>query len=88
MGLPGRRTGHGLDVRATKSQLMKRKDKPDVASAGVVQGEAPPDGRLSVGVPGLDDVLEGGLLPRCAYLLRGGPGCGKTTLGLYFLTTG
>ncbi|MBM3881288.1 MAG: hypothetical protein FJ387_16445 [Verrucomicrobia bacterium] len=44
--------------------------------------------RLSTGVTGLDEVLDGGLLPRSAYLLRGGPGCGKTTLGLHFLTTG
>lgn len=44
--------------------------------------------RLSIGVPGLDEVLSGGLLPDRAYLLRGGPGSGKTTLGLHFLTAG
>lgn len=42
--------------------------------------------RLSTGVPGLDRVLEGGLIPRRAYLIRGGPGFGKTTLGFHFLT--
>ncbi|MDW8290373.1 MAG: ATPase domain-containing protein [Armatimonadota bacterium] len=48
------------------------------------KGEA----RISTGVPGLDEVLEGGLLPRRAYLLRGAPGTGKTLLGLHFLAAG
>ena len=44
--------------------------------------------RLSTGVSGLDEVLRGGLIPGRAYLVRGGPGTGKTTLGLHFLTAG
>ena len=44
--------------------------------------------RLSTGVSGLDEVLYGGCLPERAYLLRGGPGSGKTTLGLHILATG
>jgi circadian clock protein KaiC len=44
--------------------------------------------RLSVGVPGLDEILDGGLLPRQAYLVRGDTGTGKTTLGLHFLQEG
>src|SRR5438105_4110823 len=44
--------------------------------------------RLSTGILGLDEILLGGLIPRRTYLLRGGPGCGKTTLGLQFLTAG
>lgn len=44
--------------------------------------------RVSTGITGLDEILYGGLIPRRAYLLRGGPGCGKTTLGLHFLTEG
>lgn len=42
--------------------------------------------RLSTGIEGLDAVLSGGLVPNQTYLLRGGPGHGKTTLGLHFLT--
>ena len=42
--------------------------------------------RLSTGIEGLDAVLSGGLIPNQTYLLRGGPGNGKTTLGLHFLT--
>ena len=43
---------------------------------------------MSTGVPGLDDVLLGGLVPGRAYLVRGGPGTGKTTLGMHFLAAG
>lgn len=44
--------------------------------------------RMSTGIPGLDQILFGGLLPGRAYLIHGGPGTGKTTLGLHFLTAG
>jgi circadian clock protein KaiC len=42
--------------------------------------------RVATGVPGLDDVLDGGLPDDRAYMLRGGPGSGKTILGEHFLT--
>lgn len=42
--------------------------------------------RLSIGVEGLDHVLNGGLIAGRSYLVRGEPGRGKTTLGLHFLT--
>ncbi|TDX24796.1 circadian clock protein KaiC [Modicisalibacter xianhensis] len=42
--------------------------------------------RLSTGVEGVDDILGGGLIENRSYLVRGGPGTGKTTLGLHFLT--
>ncbi|PSB05301.1 ATPase domain-containing protein [Merismopedia glauca] len=44
--------------------------------------------REKTGIYGLDELLEGGLIANRAYLIRGGPGCGKTTLGLHFLATG
>ena len=44
--------------------------------------------RVSTGVAGFDEVLYGGLVPRQAYLLCGGPGSGKTTVGLHFLRAG
>jgi circadian clock protein KaiC len=47
---------------------------------------APP--RISTGVPGLDDVLNGGLVANRVYLIEGVPGAGKTTLGLHFLLEG
>lgn len=47
------------------------------------------DGRLvSTGVPGLDEVLHGGLPPRGLYFVGGAPGTGKSTLGLQYLLEG
>ena len=44
--------------------------------------------RVSVGIPGLDRMLGGGLLPGRPYLVTGGTGSGKTLLGLTFLIEG
>ena len=40
------------------------------------------------GAPGLDDILNGGLVRNRLYLMEGAPGSGKTTLGLQFLFEG
>ena len=46
-------------------------------------------GRLvAVGIPGLDDILGGGLTPDRVYLVEGNPGSGKTTLALQYLIEG
>jgi circadian clock protein KaiC len=44
--------------------------------------------RVSTGVPGLDEVLAGGLPSRRVHLVQGAPGAGKTTLALQFLLHG
>ncbi|CAN7187583.1 AAA family ATPase [Pseudoduganella sp. LjRoot289] len=43
---------------------------------------------LSSGVPGLDNILAGGLTRDRLYLVEGEPGTGKTTLALQFLNEG
>ena len=40
--------------------------------------------RLSTGVPGLDELLGGGLLPGTLTVVVGATGIGKTQLGLQF----
>jgi len=47
-----------------------------------------PATRISTGVAGLDDILNGGLTAQRVYLVEGSPGTGKTTLGLQFLLDG
>ena len=37
--------------------------------------------RIDTGVPGLDEVLNGGLIAGGVYIVEGAPGCGKTILG-------
>jgi circadian clock protein KaiC len=44
--------------------------------------------RSATGVPGLDEILRGGLLPERFYLVSGNPGSGKTTLALQYLLEG
>jgi circadian clock protein KaiC len=45
-------------------------------------------GQAQTGVPGLDDVLAGGLSRGHLFLLEGRPGTGKTTIALRFLLEG
>ena len=47
-----------------------------------------PELRLQTGIPGLDDVLHGGMPAGHLYLVEGNPGSGKTTFGLQFLLAG
>jgi circadian clock protein KaiC len=47
-----------------------------------------PTARISIGIAGLDDILNGGLTAQRVYLVEGSPGTGKTTLGLQFLRDG
>ncbi len=44
--------------------------------------------RVAIGIPGLDDILGGGLTRDRIYLVEGTPGSGKTTLALQFLLKG
>ena len=55
-----------------------------------IQPALPPvfPARASTGVPGLDAILDGGVPQAETYLVQGGPGTGKTTLGLQFLQAG
>jgi len=58
----------------------------DAAQAKTTEPD-PPNGqdrspRISFGIPGLDDILHGGLPSGHLYLLEGTPGAGKTTIAL------
>ena len=44
--------------------------------------------RISTGITGLDEMLQGGLLANKIILVRGGPGTGKTIFSLQFITEG
>ncbi|HET90158.1 MAG TPA: ATPase [Chloroflexi bacterium] len=44
--------------------------------------------RVKTGIPGLDEMLQGGFLPQTANLIEGAPGTGKTTLGMQFIYHG
>ncbi|MCL4499667.1 MAG: ATPase [Chloroflexi bacterium] len=44
--------------------------------------------KISSGVPGLDELLDGGIFERSSTVIAGPPGAGKTTFGLQFLYNG
>ncbi|MGQ4833585.1 MAG: RAD55 family ATPase [Candidatus Asgardarchaeia archaeon] len=44
--------------------------------------------RVSTGIVGLDEMLNGGLISGRSYVVKGGPGSGKTTLGVQFALNG
>jgi circadian clock protein KaiC len=44
--------------------------------------------RIPFGIKGLDDMIQGGLLPGSASLIEGAPGTGKTTMGMQFIYNG
>jgi circadian clock protein KaiC len=46
------------------------------------------DADASTGIPGLDDILGGGLARERVYLIEGTPGTGKTTAAMSFLRAG
>jgi len=45
-------------------------------------------GRITSGIPGLDTLLGGGLIPRRTYVVSGAPGAGKTIFSMQFLLEG
>ncbi len=50
--------------------------------------QQPPIPRLNTGIPGLNEILYGGLPPGQMYLVEGDPGTGKTTLAMQFIRAG
>ena len=48
----------------------------------------PGEADASMGIPGLDDILAGGLARERVYLIEGSPGTGKTTAAMSFLRAG
>jgi circadian clock protein KaiC len=44
--------------------------------------------RMPTGIPGLDEIMRGGLPRNYVYLIQGDPGSGKTTMSMQFLLDG
>ena len=61
---------------------------PRLVSPKLPAGYVPATERLSLGVPGLDEMLDGGVWRGTTTLLAGPSGAGKTTIGLQFALEG
>ncbi len=44
--------------------------------------------RIRTGIPGFDELIQGGLVPNRVYIVAGPPGSGKSTFGVQFLVQG
>ncbi len=96
----GLRVSHQLEVLKLRgSAYAAGRHFFDISSAGITvyprvgvpsEQKAAPGAmpRLATGVPGLDEMLDGGLPARSSTVLEGGTGTGKTTLALAFLIEG
>ena len=73
---PFRITDAGVVVYPRTEALLATPSRPDDAT----------NNKVSVGVPKLDEMLEGGIPEGTTTLLLGASGTGKTTLGLHFLS--
>jgi circadian clock protein KaiC len=74
--------------RNEDAQVTKDEQAPRETGSADGSGAAGGDARISTGIPGLDDILAGGLTPNRLYLVEGTPGTGKTTLALQYLLNG
>jgi KaiC/GvpD/RAD55 family RecA-like ATPase len=63
---------------------LKRQDPISCSSKGNTMIKE----KVKTGVPGLDEMLEGGLIPGRTYVVSGASGTGKTTLAMQFLLEG
>ena len=61
---------------------------PRLVSPRIPEGYEPASERISTGVKGLDDMLDGGVWRGTTTLLAGPSGAGKTTIGLQFALEG
>ena len=76
---------HQFAITAAGIQLYPRLEA-SVAHDPPVATEQPE--RAAFGVPGLDEMLRGGLVAGSTTLVLGAPGAGKTTAGLHLLVEG
>lgn len=76
---------HNLNIGTGGILIFPRYDEEQ---RGASLSSVETDRRLKSGVPGLDELLGGGLLERSATLVSGSAGTGKTTLGLQFISEG
>src|ERR1700755_1986687 len=72
----------GVGSRQDEGKQDQQADERDMTTSTF------PIPRARTGVPGLDDILLGGLASGRVFLLEGTPGTGKTTMALSFLREG
>jgi DNA repair protein RadA/Sms len=75
----------GCEAWGTVQEVVVSPHRSGGGATAVALGSAAGDARIVTGLPGLDRVLGGGLVPGSVVLLAGPPGIGKSTLVLQLL---
>ncbi len=79
-------------MRASHAHLPASRSKETNMSESTFSADLTDDDAdrewISTGIPGLDEILRGGLPKDFVYLIQGDPGAGKTTLAMQFLLAG
>ncbi len=74
--------GAGPLARAGRSRIPVRGGGPIATATPISEVEVGEESRVALGIPEVDRVLGGGLVPGSLVLLGGEPGAGKSTLAL------
>ena len=75
-------------AKSAKTAKAVAKAPDSVAAVPAQAGELEPLQKSPTGIPGLDEITGGGLPKGRTTIVCGGPGCGKTMLGIEFLVRG
>jgi hypothetical protein len=81
-----KRPARSIDLKPNSQPGSKMSSDPP--ASGSSSAVPPVEARLATGVPGLDGLLGGGLLPGTLTVVVGASGIGKTQLGLQFADAG
>jgi len=71
-------------VNVVAKPIVKEIAKPVVNSSKIFNTK----GRTATGIPGFDELVEGGFPENSSILICGGPGCGKTIFCMQYLING
>jgi circadian clock protein KaiC len=75
---------HPVHISEAGVSLFVRAESIDAA----LESDSEPEGRISTGIPGLDEITHGGLPKGSSTLVLGPSGCGKSALALRFIVKG
>ncbi|MBI2548298.1 hypothetical protein HYW21_03025 [Candidatus Woesearchaeota archaeon] len=84
-------SSNSLDMASIRASIKKKLHHGNTDKAFIpsqLQTQSLLQQRVCTGIPGLDQVMEGGLLSGSVTLIGGGAGCGKSILGMQFLVQG
>ena len=75
-------------AKTGKTEPLKKMVLAEAAMVAEAPEKKAEERRVPTGIPGLDELVGGGFEPGSVIIVAGGPGTGKSTVGLQFLING